>query len=95
MPERPDAPFLTLAPDWVCEVLSPSTAALDRSEKLPLYGARGVRHVWFVDPAIRTLEVLSHEGERWQVVVTFRDEATVRAEPFDAIELTLAELWGR
>ncbi len=95
MPELPDAPFLTLAPDWVCEVLSPSTAALDRSEKLPIYGAHGVRHVWFVDPAIRTLEVLSHEGGRWQVVVTFGGEATVRAEPFDAIELVLAELWAR
>ena len=95
MPEMPDAPYLELAPDWVCEVLSPSTAALDRSEKLPIYGARAVKYVWFIDPAIRTLEVLTFDRARWQVEAVFSGEAVVRATPFEAIELTLAELWAR
>jgi Uma2 family endonuclease len=95
MPELPDAPFLTLAPDWVCEVLSPSTAAIDRSEKLPIYGAHGVKHLWFIDPAIRTLEILTRERTHWSVTVVFSGDAGVRAEPFEAIELSLGELWAR
>ena len=95
MPELPDAPFLTLAPDWVCEVLSPSTAALDRSERLPIYGTHGVKYVWFIDPSIRTLEVLKRDGDRWQVLVVFSGDGPVRAEPFEAIELALSDLWAR
>ena len=53
-----DEPFFSLAPDWVCEVLSPSTAKLDRAEKLPLYAREQVAHAWLVDPLLRTLEVL-------------------------------------
>jgi Uma2 family endonuclease len=89
-----EEPYFTLAPDWLCEVLSPSTEKLDRSEKLPIYAAEGVQHVWLVDPILRTLEVLRrHEGS-WLIVSVFRDEARVRAEPFDAIELDLAILWA-
>ncbi len=95
MPEVPAAAFLTLAPDWLCEALSPSSAALDRGEKLPIYAREGVRHVWFVDPAAKTLEALRLEGARYVIVATPHDDAVVRAEPFDAIELALAVLWAR
>src|SRR5690348_6947525 len=56
-PLDPSAPFLTLTPDWVCEVVSPATVALDRVRKLPLYAQHGVSHAWFIDPESRTLEV--------------------------------------
>src|SRR5437762_2790090 len=56
MPAVPDAPAFELAPDWVCEVLSPSTAAIDRAEKMPIYGRERVGHLWLIDPAARTLE---------------------------------------
>ncbi len=95
MPVLPNAAAFELAPDWVCEVLSPSTAATDRTDKLPLYATESVGHVWLVDPITRTLEVLRLDGARWSLVGTWRDDARVRAEPFDAIELELAALWAR
>lgn len=94
MPLPPRTPALTLAPDWVCEVLSPSTSALDRGLKLPLYARQGVRHVWLMDPVARTLEVLRLEGPRYLLLVTHTRLARVRAEPFEALELDLAYLWG-
>jgi Uma2 family endonuclease len=95
MPEMPDAPAFELAPDWVCEVVSPGTAATDRAEKMPAYARASVRCVWLIDPAPRTLEVFGLDGGAWRVLGVFRDAARVRAEPFDAIELELARLWER
>lgn len=89
-----EEPYFTLAPDWVCEVVSPSTGKLDRSEKLPIYAGTGVQHAWIIDPLLHTLEVLRrHEGS-WLIVSVFSDDAKVRAEPFDAIELELGILWA-
>jgi Uma2 family endonuclease len=93
MPEMPRVPHFELAPDWVCEVLSPSTAGLDRVKKLEVYRHERVGHVWFVDPDGRTLEVLRLGGERYIVAATFEGDDPVRAEPFDAIELELGALW--
>jgi Uma2 family endonuclease len=94
MPRVPRTAAFTLAPDWVCEVLSPSTMAWDRAAKLPVYAREGVRHVWLVDPEARTLEVFRLAGELYTLLVTHAGPARVRAEPFDAIELELALLWG-
>jgi Uma2 family endonuclease len=94
MASVPNEPFFTLAPDWACEVLSRSTAATDRAEKLPIYAAAGVQHVWLVDAIQRTLEVLrAHEG-KWLILAVHRGDQRVRAEPFEAIELDLAALWA-
>jgi len=94
MPELPDTAYLTLAPDWVCEVLSPSTEDIDRAEKVPIYARENVGHVWLVDPGVRTLEVLRLDGKSYRIVATYRVDARVHAEPFDAIELDLALLWA-
>jgi Uma2 family endonuclease len=94
MPEPPDAPAFELAPDWVCEVVSPSTAALDRVEKLPIYARESVGHASLVDPIARTLEVFKRDGQHWVLLGTYRDQACVRAEPFDAFELELGALWA-
>jgi Uma2 family endonuclease len=94
MPVLPDAPFLTLAPDWVCEVLSPGSARFDRKKKMPVYAGAGVSHAWLVDPIERTLEVFHLADGLWSLVATFSDDERVRAEPFDAIELDLALLWA-
>ena len=93
MPTFPDAAFITLAPDWVCEVLSLSTEKIDRSKKLAIYAREQVQHAWLVDPRHRTLEVLRREAERWSLVAAHEGGADVRAEPFDAIALPLAALW--
>jgi Uma2 family endonuclease len=95
MPEMPDEAAFSLAPDWVCEVLSPSTGALDRARKLPIYARERVAHAWLVDPALRTLEVFRREGGGWFLVATFEGDRRVRAEPFDALELDLSLLWRR
>jgi Uma2 family endonuclease len=91
----PDAPFLTLAPDWVGEILSPSTERTDRLNKLPLYAREGVSHVWLVNPTLRTLEVLRLEQGRWIVAGTHGgDQDTVAVEPFDAVPLDLSAIWS-
>lgn len=95
MPELPDVAAFTLAPDWVAEVLSPSTARLDRVGKLPVYAREGVGHVWLIDPVAQTLEVFRLDGARYALVLTAGGDAVVRAEPFDAIELALPALWAR
>lgn len=97
MPEIPHAPYFTLAPDWVCEVLSSSTARLGRVRKLPIYARERIAHMWLVDVDWRTLEVLKLENERWSILGVYspeeEDTARVRAEPFEAIELDLKSLW--
>ncbi len=93
MPSVPDVAYLSLAPDWVCEVLSPSTEKIDRQKKLAIYAREGVGHAWLVNPLLRTLEVLRLESERWSVVAVHEGREEVRVEPFQAIELPLAALW--
>jgi Uma2 family endonuclease len=93
MPAIPDTPFFALAPDWVCEVLSPSTERIDRVRKLRIYAAAGVAHAWLVNPAERTLEVLRLRDGSWTIVAVWFDTDIVRAPPFDAIELVLQRLW--
>jgi Uma2 family endonuclease len=93
LPELPATAFLTIAPDWLCEVLSPSTEAFDRGDKLPIYAREHVSHVWLVNPLVKTLEVFRLDGDTYRLIATFHDDAKIRAEPFDAIELDLAALW--
>ncbi len=95
MPALPDAPWFELAPDWVCEILSPSTAALDRGTKLPIYARQGVAHAWLIDPDARTLEVFERTADgHWLLLTVLRDEQGVRQPPFDAIEFPLDRLWA-
>src|SRR5262245_12419222 len=89
----PGEPFITLAPDWVCEMLSPSTARIDRVRKLRIYAREKVGYVWLVDPLSRTLEVFRLNEKGWILVGTFAEDDRVRVEPFDAIELGLESLW--
>jgi Uma2 family endonuclease len=94
MPTFPDVKFFTLAPDWVCEVLSPSTESTDRARKLRIYAREHVPYAWLVTPGSRLLEVFRLEGDFWLLVAAHRDDEIVRAEPFDAVELDLLPLWG-
>lgn len=94
LPSIPDAPFHTLAPDWVCEVLSPSTARLDRLEKLALYAREGVDHAWIIDPLARTLEAFRRQGASWLLITTHGGDRPGRIEPFDAVEIDVRALWS-
>lgn len=93
LPNVPPDAYLTLAPDWVCEVLSASTEAIDRGKKLRIYAREAVPYAWLLDPLAHTLEVLSLDAQRWTPLGNYEGNAKVRAAPFDAIEIDLGALW--
>ncbi len=93
MPVYPDAAYCTIAPDWVCEVLSPSTRQLDLTDKRDIYAREGVTYLWFVDPDVRTLEAFQLKGGLWSLIASLAGDAAVSVPPFDAISFPLAALW--
>lgn len=93
MPTLPQTAWFEPAPDWLAEILSPSTARFDRAEKLPLYARWGVGHVWLIDPDLRTLEAYANEGGRWVLLATLKDAEAVCLPPFDATSFELSVLW--
>ena len=95
MPEYPDAAYCTIAPDWVCEVLSPSTRRLDQGGKRDLYAREGGCHLWFVDPDARTLEAFELREGHWLLLTTLVDDMPVSLPPFDAITFPLDALWPK
>nr|AYM52748.1 hypothetical protein [Archangium disciforme] len=95
MPEVPDVVGIELVPDWLCEVLSPSTEKLDRARKMAVYAREGVRHLWLVDPRPQTLEVYRLEDGRWLLLGTHAGNNQVHAEPFEALPMDLSSLWAR
>jgi len=95
MPEPPQGAFITLAPDWVCEVLSPSTSRFDRTRKLPVYARARIPHLWLLDPLAETLEVYRLQSEHWVLLATHGGDDVVSAEPFEAVTVDLKRIWGR
>ena len=93
MPVLPNVVGFTQPPDWVCEVVSPSTGAVDRGRKMRIYARERVAHLWMVDPLARTLEIYRLEDNRWVVAGTHAASEHVRAEPFDAVELDIGRWW--
>jgi Uma2 family endonuclease len=89
----PSDEAITIAPDWVCEVLSPSNRAYDRRVKFPFYARAGVEHLWVVDPPGRTIEIKQRSGDHWLEIGSFAEDETMRAEPFIEIEIRLSKLW--
>ena len=89
----PESAAIPVQPDWVCEVISPSGARRDRALKGKLYAGHAVPFFWLVDPAQRMLEVWSLTPEGWLIDGIFAEDETVRARPFDAIAIKLADLW--
>ena len=95
MPEPPETASFQLAPDWICEVLSPSTVRLDRAKKLAVYAREHVGHVWLLDPLERTLEVFRWSEAGFVLLAVHSTPPQVRVPPFDAVELDLDLLWGQ
>jgi Uma2 family endonuclease len=90
----PDVTAFTDVPDWVCEVTSPGHRRLDRTLKLPLYARHGVQHVWLVDPADKSLEVIKLDrSAKWKTLVFKSPVAPQRVPPFDEAALDLARWW--
>lgn len=82
-----------LAPDWICEVLSPSTRVWDREEKMPYYARHRVGHLWLLDPIDQLLEVYALGRRGWEAIGTYSGTKVVRAEPFESVELDLSLIW--
>ncbi len=93
MPTIPRDHRFEIVPDWVCEILSPSTAQKDRTLKLPLYARYGVAHAWLVDPQARTLEAFELRDSQWVLLGAIGEDAPVCFPPFAAITFSLADLW--
>ena len=93
MPEYPDVTYFTLAPDWVCEVLSPSTRAVDQGLKRAIYAREGVTWLWFVDPDVHTLEAFELRDGQWVILKTLTESDPVSLPPFEAISFSLGDLW--
>ena len=91
---QPETAWFELAPDWICEVLSPTTARTDRAEKLPVYAAAGVRHAWLIDPDLRTLETFENLEGRWLLLGVSENDQAIQLPPFDAITFPLNALWA-
>jgi Uma2 family endonuclease len=93
LPRLPEEAYFAMAPDWICEVVSPSTVRIDRIKKLTIYAREGVRHAWLIDPIAQTIEVLRLESGRWSILSTHAGQDIVRAEPFEVLDLDLTLLW--
>jgi Uma2 family endonuclease len=89
----PDTAWVEVAPDWVCEVLSPSTERYDRGEKRRIYAEAGVGHVWHIDPVLRMLEVFELSEGKWLLLDVFHDDVEVKAAPFADPSFRLNLLW--
>ena len=94
LPKLPDTAHFELAPDWVCEILSPLTARYDRISKLRTYADNKVPYYWIVDPQHRTLEALALDDRDYKLKATFGGPDKVSAPPFESIEINLGDLWG-
>jgi Uma2 family endonuclease len=94
MPEPPRTPIVEPAPHWVCEILSPRQGVRDRIEKMRIYFAAGVPHYWVMNSQERMLEVFRRTDIGYALVLAAKSGDRVRAEPFDAVELRVDELFG-
>ena len=95
MPEFPESHRDAAMPDWVCEILSPSTSKVDLDVKAPLYAQAGIGHLWFIDPIAKTLQAFELRKGKWAQIADLKDADTVCVPPFDAIDFDLSDLWLR
>jgi len=93
MPVLENVAYFELSPDWVCEVVSPSTACIDRVRKMPIYARERVGYLWLVHPSLQTLEVYRLEGQQWVIASSHVGAEGARAEPFGAVELNMSRWW--
>ena len=94
MPDLPETAWFDIPPDWVCEVLSTSTAKYDRGAKRDIYAREGIGHLWIVDPIARMIEVFSLENGLWNLCMTVTDDQLVPLPPFDDLPFDLSVLWA-
>lgn len=92
-PAELETNWIDVAPDWICEVLSPGTMRLDKTRKMPIYADNRVPYLWLINPMDKTLDVFKRVSGGWLLLSTFAENDTARAEPFQEIEIDLGEFW--
>lgn len=92
-PGAPKENWISVSPDWVCEILSPNTIRVDKVKKMPIYARHGVAYLWLIDPTARTLDVFKLESSKWFMQAAFTENDKARAEPFLEVEIELDNLW--
>jgi Uma2 family endonuclease len=92
-PLHEEPKWISVVPDWVCEILSPNSLRTDKIKKMPLYARCGVPFLWLIDPTAKTLDIFRAESGNWLVAGTYAEDDTIRAEPFQEIEIALTDLW--
>jgi Uma2 family endonuclease len=92
-PGWPQENWFTMVPDWICEILSPSTARNDRINKMSIYARHEVQYLWLLDPRDRTLEIFRLKSGEWVKLAGFAENDKVKAEPFDEVQLELGNFW--
>jgi len=90
---HPETSYFSVAPDWVCEILSASTEKRDRTIKMQAYADAGVAYLWLIDPRYQILEAFALVQRGWTKTGSWNSEDEVRAAPFDAVPFSLANLW--
>ncbi len=93
LPQFPENAYIETPPDWVCEVISPSTESYDRGIKRGIYARAGVQHLWLLDPRAEILETFSLADAQWLLTATFSAKDAVSVAPFEAVSFPLAVLW--
>ncbi|MEM1035339.1 MAG: Uma2 family endonuclease [Pseudomonadota bacterium] len=91
--ELPQTAFFEQPPDWICELLSPSTARHDRINKMTHYREFGVVYAWLIDPVAKTLEAYRVSDGQWLQIAALGEKGSVKVDPFDAISFNLEALW--
>ena len=92
-PDLEETNWVSIFPDWIAEILSPTTVRVDRIKKMAIYAEHGVPYLWFIDPIAKTLEIFRLEAGSWLLRSVFGENDKVRAEPFADIEIDLQNLW--
>lgn len=85
--------WISVAPNWVSEILSPSTSRSDKVKKMPIYARHGVEHIWLIDPVAMSVDAFRLESGRWFLLGSFAQDDKMRIEPFQEIEINLGDLW--
>jgi Uma2 family endonuclease len=94
LPRRPKGKRIDVVPDWVCEVLSPSTRSHDLKTKAKAYARIGVAHRWYIDPEVRTFHAFELMHGRWVESGVFCDDDFVCAKPFETMGISMGDWWG-
>jgi Uma2 family endonuclease len=93
LPAPPAENWISVAPDWVCEILSPSTFRIDRVRKMPIYAVHSVPYLWLIDPLNKLLEAFKLKDGAWMLMGNYAENDKARVEPFQEVEIDLAHLW--